>query len=66
MPYVQDDGDCSQLQEELAIEQHQIEQEQYFCSCPRCDRFGVVSGWDEHYGTIYQCSCLRVFWVIDP
>lgn len=66
MPYVHDNGDWSQVQEELAVEQHQINQEQYICRCQGCDRFGVVSGWDEHYGTIYQCSCLPVSWVIDP
>ena len=34
--------------------------------CPRCNRFGVVSGMDEYYGTIYHCNCLPVFWVIRP
>lgn len=66
MPYVQDPGDWSQVVEELAIEQHQMETEQYICRCPRCDRFGVVSGWDEYYGTIYQCNCLTVFAGINP
>ena len=34
--------------------------------CLKCDRFGVVSGMDEYYGTIYHCNCLPVFWVISP
>lgn len=66
MPYVQDPGDWSQVVEELAVEQLEMEQEQYICRCPRCDRFGVVSSWDEHYGTIYSCNCLPLSWVIDP
>ncbi len=34
--------------------------------CPRCNCFGIVSGMDEHYGKIYRCKCLPVFWVISP
>ena len=34
--------------------------------CPKCDRFGVVSGMDGYYGIIYHCNCLPVFWVISP
>ncbi len=34
--------------------------------CPRCNRFGVVSGSDEYYSTIYHCNCRTVFWVISP
>lgn len=64
MPYVNDPGDWSQVQEELAIEQ--MEMQQYACRCPQCNRFGLVQGWDDHYGTIYRCGCLVVFWVIDP
>lgn len=66
MPYVQDPGDWSQVVEELAIEQAEAEEEQSKCRCPRCDRFGIVSSSDDHYGTIYECSCLPVHWVIDP
>lgn len=66
MPYVNDPGDWSQWLEELAIEQAELEFERYKCRCPKCERFGVVSGADEYYGTIYQCSCLPVHWVIDP
>lgn len=66
MPYVQDPGDWSQVLEELAIEQAEVEEEQYKCRCPRCDRFGVVSGSDDYYGTIYKCSCLLLSWVIHP
>lgn len=66
MPYVNDPGNWSQVQEELAIEQAEAKFEQYKCLCPRCDRFGVVSGQDDYYGTIYECSCLPVYWVIDP
>lgn len=66
MPYVQDPGDWSQVQSELAIEQVQLEHEQYVCRCPRCNRFAIVQGQDERYGTIYRCKCLPVFWVIDP
>lgn len=52
--------------EELAVEQLEMETKQYICSCQGCDRFGVVSGWDEYYGTIYHCKCLPVFAGIDP
>jgi hypothetical protein len=66
MPYVNDPGDWSQVAEELAIEQAEAKFEQYKCCCPRCDRFGIVSGSDDYYGTVYECSCLPVDWVIDP
>jgi hypothetical protein len=34
--------------------------------CPKCDRFGIVSGTHDYYGIIYRCSCLPVLWVISP
>jgi hypothetical protein len=66
MPYVHDPGSNRQVQEELAIEQADLEQKQYACRYPRCNCFGIVCGKDEHYGTIYGCNCLSVFWGIDP
>lgn len=69
IPYVQKPDDLSQDQEELAIKlfkQAENRFEQYKCCCPRCDRFGVVSGSDSHYGNIYECSCIPICWVIDP
>ncbi len=36
------------------------------CRCPRCNRFGVVSGTHDYYGIIYRCNCLPVLWVISP
>ena len=66
MPYVSDPGKVSQIQEETAIKQAEFEAARYACRCPRCDRFGLVRGHDDHYGIIYQCSCLPVCWAIDP
>lgn len=66
MSSVQNSGHWSQVQEELAIEQAEAKFEQYKCRCPRCERSGVVSGQDDYYRTIYECSCLPTFWVIDP
>lgn len=34
--------------------------------CPKCDRFGVVSGVHDYYGIIYKCNCQAVLWVISP
>ncbi len=66
MPYVNDPGGWSQVQDELGIKQAQLEHDQYSCCCPRCNRFGIVCGKDEHYGTIYRCNCLLLLWAIDP
>ncbi len=66
MPYVEDDGNWSQVPEELALKQQGLEAKQYVCRWPRCFSFGVVHGQDNHFGTIYRCNCLPVFWVIDP
>lgn len=50
----------------FAIEQAETNFEQHKCRCPGCERFGVVSGSDSHYGTIYDCSCIHIHWVIAP
>lgn len=68
MPCVNDPGDWSQVQEEMAIEQTEEAAKQYACRCPRCDRFGLVEGHDNHYGTIYRYECLPtiIYWAINP
>ncbi len=58
-------GDRRQVLTALANEYAQPQYEQYTC-CPRCNRFGVVSGTHEYYGAIYHCACNDVFWVISP
>ncbi len=50
MPYVNDGGKVSQIQEETAISQAKFEAARYACRCPRRDRFGLVRGHDDHYG----------------
>lgn len=54
-----------QVLEALTDNNAKTQHEQYTC-CPKCKRFGVVSGTDEYYGTIYHCACKDVFWVISP
>ncbi len=58
-------GDRRQVLRALANEYAQPPHEQY-ARCPKCDRFGVVSGSTEYYGIIYHCACNDVFWVISP
>ncbi len=62
---VNNPGDRRQVLEALANEYAQPKHEKYTC-CPKCDRFGVVSGTHDYYGTIYHCVCKDVFWVISP
>ena len=62
---VNNPGDRRQVLEALANEHIQPQHEQY-TRCPRCNRFGVVSGMNKYYGAIYHCNCLPVFWVISP
>lgn len=64
--FVHDPGKWSQGLEELANLHAPSRNDLSRCRCPRCERFGVVSGVDEYYGTIYRCNCLPVFWVISP
>ena len=64
-PKVNELGDRCQVLRVLANEYTQTQHEQYTC-CPKCNRFGVVSGITEYYGIIYHCACKDVFWVISP
>ncbi len=64
-PKVNELGDRRQVFEALTNEYAQPQHEQY-TRCPKCNRFGVVSGSNEYYGTIYHCACKDVFWVINP
>ena len=66
MSFVHDPGDWSQTLEARTCDRAQTQLDLLRCRCPRCNRFGVVSGMDEYYGTIYHCKCLPVFWVISP
>lgn len=72
MPYVTDPGDWSQWVEELAIEQAEVEFEQYICRCPRCDgrrarsatgiTFGLSSSTDGYLlRTGYHCACIQSY-----
>ena len=65
-PKVNELGDRCQVFEALTGDRTQTQLDLLRCRCPRCNRFGVVSGMDEYYGTIYHCNCLPVFWVISP
>ena len=62
---VNNPGDRRQVLAALVNEHTQTQHEQY-TRCPRCDRFGVVSGTHDYYGIIYKCNCLPVFWVVSP
>ena len=65
-PNVNELGDRRQVLDALTSDRAQTQLDLLRCRCPRCNRFGVVSGMDEYYGTIYHCNCLPVFWVINP
>ena len=65
-PKVNELGDRCQVLEALTGDRAQTQLDLLRCRCPRCNRFGVVSGMDEYYGIIYHCNCLPVFWVISP
>ena len=65
-PFVVDPGDWSQVLEAMADEHAQTQLDLQNTRCPKCNRFGVVSGTDEYYSTIYHCACNDVFWVISP
>ncbi len=58
-------SDHRQVFEALTNEYTQPQHEQY-TRCPKCNRFGIVSGTHEYYGTIYYCACKDIFWVISP
>ena len=62
-PKVNELGDRCQVLKSLTGDSAQDSQNN---RCPRCNRFGVVSGADEYYSTIYHCACNDVFWVISP
>jgi hypothetical protein len=62
---VNNSGDRRQVFEALTNDCTQTQYENY-TRCPRCNRFGLVSGRDEYYGTIYHCACKDVSWVISP
>jgi len=66
MPFVHDPGESRQVLEALAQEHAQTQLDLQNTRCPKCDRFGIVSDTHEYYGFIYRCSCLPVFWVINP
>jgi hypothetical protein len=63
--FLNEPSDRRQVLAALANDSAKVQHEQYTC-CPKCDRFGVVSGTDEYYGIIYHCACNDVFWVISP
>ncbi len=65
-PKVNELGDHRQVLEARTYNRTQTQLDLSRCRCPRCDRFGVVSGSAEYYGTIYHCACKDVFWVISP
>ena len=66
MTYTNDSGDWSQTLKALASEHAQLQSDLQRCSCPKCDRFGVVSDTHDYYGAIYKCNCQPVLWVISP
>lgn len=66
MSFIHDPGKWSQGLEELASLHAQSQNVLSRCRCPRCERFGIVSGADDYYGIIYQCSCTHVFWIDNP
>ena len=59
------DNRC-QVLEALPSDRAQTQLDLLRCRCPRCNRFGVVSGTQDYYGIIYRCSCLPVFWSLVP
>ncbi len=65
-PQVNNPGDRRQVLDTLAGDRAQTQLDLLRCRCPRCNRFGIVSGVHEYYGKIYSCSCLPVLWVISP
>lgn len=64
--FIYEPGDWSQALEVLASEHAQLQKDLSSCRCPRCERFGVVSGTNDYYGIIYYCPCVYIFWVINP
>ena len=65
-PNVNELGDHCQVSKALIGDRAQTQLDLLRCRCPRCNRFGVVSGTHDYYGIIYRCSCLPVLWVISP
>jgi transcription elongation factor Elf1 len=64
-PKVNNPGNRCQVFEAQTGDRTQTQYEQY-THCPKCNRFGIVSGRLEYYGTIYHCACQDVSWVISP
>ena len=65
-PKVNELGAHRQVLEALTGDRAQTQLDLLRCRCPRCNRFGIVSGTHEYYGIIYRCICLPVLWVISP
>lgn len=63
MPYPNDPGNSRQI---IAALINNLNNDPQINCCPKCDRFGSVSGVHDYYGIIYKCSCQAVFWVISP
>ena len=65
-PNVNELGDRRQVLDVLTGDHTQTQLDLLRCRCPKCNRFGVVSGSTEYYGIVYHCACKDVFWVISP
>ena len=54
LPKVNNPGDRCQVLEALTGDHAHTQLDLSGCRCLQCNRFGVVSGVDEYYGTIYR------------